>query len=207
MNEQRDIGHGAWIRYWPDFLDQASADHAFNHLVEELTWEHRSNIIFGKTVLQPRLCAWAGAIPYKFSGQTLEARNPTPTLAALTSKLLEALPHPFNHVVVNRYRDGQDWIAGHSDNERELGYRPLIAAISLGAPRRFDLHRKKGKRRVRLQLEHGSLLVMGGSCQHTWRHALPKQASVTEPRLNLTWRQLMGPPGWKRDHDTDPNRR
>ncbi|MCO4746897.1 MAG: alpha-ketoglutarate-dependent dioxygenase AlkB [Proteobacteria bacterium] len=207
MSEKRSIGHGAWIRVIEDFLPPSEADDALDALLAELAWEQRSNVVFGKEVLQPRLCAWAGAIPYKFSGQTLEARAPTPTLAALSERVLAEVPHPFNHVVVNHYRNGRDWIAKHADNERELGYRPLIAAVSLGATRRFDLLRKKGRRLVKLQLTHGSLLVMGGSCQHTWRHQLPKQAAVTEPRLNLTWRQLMGPPGWKRDWESDPNRR
>lgn len=205
MRERQNIGHGAWIEYVPDFL--VDADRVLESLMAELEWEQRSNLVFGKEVLQPRLCAWAGAIPYKFSGQTLEARSPTPTVVDLSQRVIQAVPHPFNHVVINHYRTGRDWVAKHADNERELGYRPLIVAISLGSTRRFDLMRKKGRRLVKLQLEHGSLLVMGGACQHTWRHALPKAAAVSEPRLNLTWRQLMGPPGWKRDWAEDPNRR
>lgn len=207
MMEQQSIGHGAWIQHVPDFLSQQDADDALSVLLEQLDWEQRANVVFGKEVMQPRLSAWAGAIPYRFSGQTLEPRAPTPMLADLTTRVLDVVDHPFNHVVVNRYRDGKDWIARHADNERELGFRPLIVALSLGATRRFELYRKKGRRTKKLQLTHGSLLVMGGSCQHTWRHALPKQATVTDERLNLTWRQLMGPPGWRRDPRDDPNRR
>ena len=120
---RKGLGHGAWIDYVEDFLSPAEADAAFSALLEELAWEQRSNVVFGEEKLQPRLCAWAGGYPYRFSGQTLEARAPTPTLAALSERVVEAVVHPFNHVVVNRYRDGRDWIARHSDNERELGYR------------------------------------------------------------------------------------
>lgn len=204
---RRDIGHGAWIAYVEDFLPAGEADAALEALLAELAWEQRANVVRGEAILQPRLCAWAGALPYHFSGQTLPPRAPSPTLAALSARVIEAVAHPFNHVVVNRYRHGGEWIARHADNERELGYRPLIAALSLGATRRFELYRKRGRRTERKRLLHGSLLVMGGSCQHTWRHALPRDPACTGERLNLTWRQLMGPPGWQRDPAADPNRR
>lgn len=205
--KQESIGHGAWLAYVEDFLSRGDADAALGALMAELRWEQRVNVVFGKESVQPRLCGWAGGWPYRFSGQTLEARAPSPTLAALSVRVIDAVEHPFNHVVVNRYRDGSDWVARHSDNERELGYRPLIAAVSLGAERKFVLTRKKGRRTVNRRLAHGSLLVMGGSCQHTWRHRLPKDPACSEERLNLTWRQLMGPPGWRRDPSEDPNRR
>ncbi|TNE85603.1 MAG: alpha-ketoglutarate-dependent dioxygenase AlkB [Deltaproteobacteria bacterium] len=204
---KKDLTHGAWIAYDAQFLAPDEADAALAALLEELAWEQRANVVFGKEVVQPRLSAWAGAIPYRFSGQTLEPRAPSPTLAALSERVVDAVGHAFNHVVINRYRDGSDWIARHADNERELGYRPLIAALSLGATRRFELYRKKGRRTERKRLTHGSLLVMGGSCQHTWRHALPKDPACTDERLNLTWRTLHGPPGWSRDPSDDPNRR
>ena len=204
---RKDLGHGAWVVYEPDFLQPARAEDLLERLLDELTWEQRENVVFGKRIAQPRLCAWAGALPYRFSGQTLEPRAPSPTLDALTAEVVAAVGHPFNHVVVNRYRDGKDWIARHADNERELGYRPLIAALSLGVTRRFVLTRKRGRRAEKMRLEHGSLLIMGGSCQHTWRHALPRDPGVTGERLNLTWRLLHGPPGWTRNPADDPNRR
>lgn len=204
---RKDLSHGAWIAFDEAFLPASEADDLLDALLAELTWEQRDNVVAGRAIPQPRLCDWAGAYPYHFTGQTLAPRAPSAALAAISERVVAAVGHSFNHVVVNRYRDGQDWIARHADNERELGYRPLIAALSLGAPRRFELYRKKGRRTERKRLTHGSLLVMGGSCQHTWRHALPKDPSCQDERLNLTWRQLFGPPGWSRDRDADPNRR
>lgn len=205
--ERQDLTHGAWVAYQEDFLSPGDADALLATLLAELTWEQRANVVGGRSIPQPRLCAWAGGYPYHFSGQTLAPRSPVPALARISERVVEAVEHPFNHVVVNRYRDGRDWVARHADNERELGYRPLVAALSLGAPRRFELYRKKGRRTQRIRLAHGSLLVMGGACQHTWRHALPKDPACTEQRLNLTWRRLYGPPGWTRDVRLDPNRR
>ena len=153
--------------------------------------------------MQPRLVAWGGELGYRYSGQTLEPRPLTPTVSDLLGRVIGATGVAFNHVLLNRYRDGQDTMGRHADNEPELGKDPQIAAISLGASRPFDLWpkdkraKKKDKRRVELQ--HGQLLVMGGNLQHTWRHGVPRVAGLKEERINLTFRRLLGPPGWRGD--------
>jgi alkylated DNA repair dioxygenase AlkB len=102
----------------------------------------------------------------------------------------------FNHAVLNRYRDGGDHMGWHADDERELGQDPLIAALSLGAVRPFQLSPKRKRRTVRtLNLASGSLLVMGGALQHTWYHGVPVDRSASGERINLTFRKLLGPPG------------
>jgi alkylated DNA repair dioxygenase AlkB len=162
-------------------------------------------VVAGREIPQPRLMDWAGALPYRYSGQTLPPRELSPRLAALLARVAQATQAEFNHVVVNRYRDGRDTIGFHADDEPELGRSPLIASISLGAVRRFVLERK-GRRRSRknLRLGHGSLLVMGGTCQHTWYHAVPKDAECQKERLNLTFRLLKGPPGWREPRPEPP---
>jgi alkylated DNA repair dioxygenase AlkB len=103
--------------------------------------------------------------------------------------------HPFNSVLANLYRDGNDSMGWHSDDEPELGTRPVIASISLGAERDFQLRRRKrsgskttaGPAKNRL-LPHGSLLLMAGNSQRDWQHALPKRRRVSKPRVNLTFR-------------------
>src|SRR5262249_34895228 len=122
----------------------------------------------------------------------------SPRIAALIEKVSRAADAPFNHVLLNRYRDGKDSMGYHADNEPELGRNPLIAALSLGATRRFRLERK-GRRRTHheVHLAHGSLLVMGGNVQHTWYHGVPKAAGCTDERINVTFRLLKGPPGWR----------
>ncbi|MCB9662732.1 MAG: alpha-ketoglutarate-dependent dioxygenase AlkB [Alphaproteobacteria bacterium] len=187
----------AWVDHDPAWLAPAEADAMLAALLEAMTWEHRDIVVFGRPIPQPRLIAWAGDLPYRYSGQTLEPRAAPPVLSALQARIEEAVGARFNHVLLNRYRDGRDHMARHADNEPELGRCPLIAALSLGVPRRFVLERKHGRTKRTLMLAHGSLMVMGGTCQHTWRHAVPRMATVTGERVNLTLRLLHGPPGWR----------
>lgn len=190
---------GAWLVHDRAWLPPDAADALLAALRDEVCWESRAIVALGRPVLQPRLVGWAGELPYRYSGQTLEPRPPGPALQALWGQVEASCGRPFNHVVLNRYRDGRDHMALHADNEPELGRCPLIAAISLGCPRPFVLEpkdRRARKARRRLLLEHGSLLVMGGRTQHTWRHAVPRRDTPDE-RINVTFRWLHGPPGWR----------
>jgi alkylated DNA repair dioxygenase AlkB len=151
-----------------------------------------------REVPQGRLMTWAGDEAYRYSGITLEPRPLVGPLAELTERLNDELSAGFNHVVLNLYRDGSDHVGRHADCETQLGYEPLIASLSLGAERRFVIEPKGKGRRWRKTLGNGSLLVMSGSLQHRFRHSLPRQPSVTEPRINVTWRRMLGPPGMSR---------
>jgi alkylated DNA repair dioxygenase AlkB len=198
MFKRDDLPGDAWIDYDPNWIASDRASELLQQLLDELAWEQRPIMVFGKPVMQPRLIAWAGELPYRYSGQTLEVLPISGVLAQLTHAVSEAVGVPFNHVLGNRYRDGKDSMGWHADDERELGRQPVIAALSLGVGRKFMLHRKRNKRQKRhYTLSHGSLLVMGGACQHTWRHAVPKMTVVTDERINLTFRLLKGPPGWR----------
>jgi alkylated DNA repair dioxygenase AlkB len=167
-------------------------------LVAEQDWEARAIQVFGKAVVQPRLIAWAGGVAYRYSGQTLAPRKWTPTLQALLERVVGATGVVYNHVLLNRYRDGSDHMGMHADDERELGRCPHIAALSLGTARRFVLADRKSRRRHTLWLEPGSLLVMGGSIQHRWRHGVPKQPHLQTERINVTFRLLVREPGPRR---------
>lgn len=195
IGERVDLGRGAWITYAPAWLPDADAVQA--ELTAALPWGMRPIVVAGRELPQPRLMAWGGEVAYRYSGQTLEPVAMTPLLAALTDRVSAAVGLPFNHVCVNRYRDGRDRIGRHADAEPELGRCPVIASLTLGARRRFVLSRK-GRRKTRnLRLAHGSLLVMGGTLQHTWYHELPSDRECETERLNLTFRWLKGPPGWR----------
>ncbi|MEE7548877.1 alpha-ketoglutarate-dependent dioxygenase AlkB, partial [Xanthomonas sp. Kuri4-1] len=112
-------------------------------------------------------------------------------LAALRAPLQAATGVAFNSVLANRYRDGRDAMGWHSDDEKELGPRPVIASLSLGAPRRFALrHRHDPALRQVLTLGHGDLLLMEGDTQRNYRHALPRTARPVGERLNLTFRRI-----------------
>src|SRR5262249_1847509 len=151
-----DLASGAWLEHDAAWLPAAEADAGLGALRDELTWEQREIVLFGRRVLQPRLIAWAGDLGYRYSGQTLEPRPFTETAARLLARVRDAAGAPFNHVLVNRYRSGDDSMGLHADDEPELGPDPVVAIVSLGAARRLAVRpRRKGDRaRYDLQLRH-----------------------------------------------------
>ena len=191
-----ELGGGAWLDYLPAWIESHEADRFLAALRDELAWEHREIVMFGRRVLQPRLIAWAGSWGYRYSGQTLEPRAPTPTTATLMARVVEDTRVPFNHVLLNRYRDGADSIGLHADDEPELGRDPIVATLSLGATRRFVLKPRRarvGSSRS-FDVDHGSLLVMGGTCQWHYVHGVPRQADAAGERISLTFRRLLSAP-------------
>ncbi|MBX2797619.1 MAG: alpha-ketoglutarate-dependent dioxygenase AlkB [Myxococcales bacterium] len=191
----RQLGAGAWYRYEPSWLSPEASRELQRALTEEVPWEQRPIRMFGREILQPRLIGWAGALPYRYSGQTLPPRAGPDVLRRLLERVVDEVGVAFNHILLNRYRDGRDHMGRHADDEPELGREPVIAAVSLGAKRRFRLE-KKGSRTKRTQpLADGSLLVMGGTMQHRWYHAVLKETGCTAERINVTFRLLRGPPG------------
>ncbi len=183
---------GAWLDHEPAWLAPPEADRLLAAVRTELCWEQRAIVLFGRPVVQPRLIAWAGDVDYRYSGQTLEPRPFTSTLAALLAGVRDRTGASFNHVLVNRYRDGRDSIGLHADDERELGTDPIVATVSLGTTRRFVLkpRRKMAGGGTALDLLHGSLVVMGGSCQRHYVHGVPRQVDVRDERISLTFRQI-----------------
>jgi alkylated DNA repair dioxygenase AlkB len=196
MMQRKDLGRGAWMDIDQRWLDEDDATALLTELIDT-EWVQRPILVFGREIMQPRLISWAGELPYKYSGQTLPIRPLTDTLSKLCRAASDAADTEFNHVLLNRYRDGNDHMSYHADNEPELGKDPVIGALSVGFPRYFRLRRKDKRRNHKVLLRHGSLLVMGGNIQHTWRHAVPKMAHAEGERINITFRRLLGPPGWR----------
>ncbi|HZH44638.1 MAG TPA: alpha-ketoglutarate-dependent dioxygenase AlkB [Lysobacter sp.] len=181
------------LRYRPDWLDPAAAAGLFEALRAAVPWEQHRIRLFGREHAAPRLSCWIGDADavYRYSGSRFLPRPWLPELAALRARLQAELAVPFNSVLANLYRDGKDAMGWHSDDEPELGPAPVIASVSLGAPRRFLLrHRRDPTRRRALLLEPGSLLVMAGASQRDWKHALPRTARPVGARINLTFRNV-----------------
>ncbi len=152
--------------------------------------------MFGKAYPVPRLHQWFGDpdAVYSWSGLTMQPQPWSPELAYLRGAVEAATRRRFNSVLVNFYRDGSDAVSWHADDEPELGSQPLIASVSLGASRDFILRRKHDvASKISVSLENGSLLVMAGTTQQEWEHALPRRKRVKQPRLNLTFRQIKAP--------------
>jgi alkylated DNA repair dioxygenase AlkB len=191
-----ELEGGAWLQYVAGWIGSTEADQLLAALRDELQWEHREIVLFGRPVLQPRLIAWAGSLGYRYSGQTLAPRDATPATGALMTRVCEYTRVSFNHVLVNRYRDGSDSIGLHADDEPELGLDPIVATLSFGATRRFVVkpRRKAFGPRRSLDVRHGSLLVMGGTCQRHYVHGVPRQSGPIGERISLTFRRLLRAP-------------
>lgn len=183
------------FQYVEGFLAGSEADSLLTVLWKELQWSQREITLFGRRVMQPRLVAWYGdpAATYGYSGLRLQPLAWHPGLQALREKLEQFAGNPFNSVLANAYRDGSDSMGWHSDDEPELGLEPLIASLSLGAERAFLVRSRirseqGGPRSQRLVPAHGSLLVMRGSSQRLYQHAVPKTRRPVNLRINLTYR-------------------
>ena len=162
-------------------------------LIDETAWRRDTVTVYGKAYLQPRLTAWHGDLAYRYSGLRLEPAPWTPLLGQLRRRVEALTGLEFNSVLLNYYRDQHDCMGMHSDDERELGPRPAIASLSLGASRDFVLrHRtRKDLASLRLPLESGSLLLMQGTTQQYWRHGINRLKKACGPRLNLTFRRVL----------------
>lgn len=166
-----------------------------NALLSEVTWTQEKIVIGGAERLQPRLSAWYGdeGKDYTYSGITLEPHPWTPTLLRMKQDIEAATGHRFNSVLLNLYRDERDSVGWHSDNERELGDDPVIASLSLGETRTFKFrHRtRKDLKTLSLPLSDGSLLLMAGTTQKCWHHAIHKEREAKVQRINLTFRNVL----------------
>ncbi len=194
---EHSLSPGCWISYCPQWISAPTADLHLAQLHDELDWQAGHIRLFGKWVAIPRQHAWYGdpQASYGWSGQRAETLSWHPLLRQLRDRLSEHCQSPLNGVLANLYRDGEDCMHWHADNERELGDKPLIAALSFGAERRFALrHKHRAFATHRLKLAHGSLLVMGGACQEHWQHALPRSKRVSQPRISLTYRTVSPSP-------------
>lgn len=173
-----------------DALSKEEADRSFSDLLGSVDWRQEHAVLFGRKIAIPRLTAWFGAHAYSYSGIRLEPAMPPSAVMSLKATIEAIAGRRFNSVLINLYRDGQDSMGWHSDDEPALGPEPEIASLSLGATRRFHLKHRKGGDRITIDLAHGSCLVMRGLCQARWRHQLPKTRRIVGPRINLTFRTI-----------------
>jgi len=187
------FGDNRDVLYYNNFLLKEDADKLYQKLLADLNWQQHPIRMFGKTVLQPRLIAWYGDkdIQYTYSQTTLVAEGWNKYLKQIHEALNNRLQLNFNSVLANLYRDGQDSMGWHSDNEKELGKQPIIASISLGATRALQF-RQKNEHRIKksILLESGSLLLMRGCTQEYWQHQIAKTKKIKTPRINLTFRVI-----------------
>ena len=181
------------LYYLAGFLAASEALQYLERLSVELDWQQEIATIVGRRVPIPRLVCWYGdeGAVYQYSGLTHYPQAWTETLLGLRQSVESASGHRFNSVLGNLYRDGQDSMGWHADQEKVLGSNPFIASLSLGAERLFKIRHNKTGETVDIKLANGSLLLMGGSLQHHWRHCVPKTQQAKSARINLTFRKII----------------
>lgn len=176
--------------YIPNWLSHKHAKHLMDYFIERLQWEQPSISLYGKLHKIPRLQAWYGDpdTQYEYSKFKMEPLSWEPRLLKLKQACEQACNAKFNSVLANYYRNGQDSMGMHADDEKELGEQPIIGSISLGQQRRIVFKHKATNESHKLLLEHGSLLIMLGDTQKNYQHGINKSKTQVGPRLNFTFR-------------------
>ncbi|MBC7794880.1 MAG: alpha-ketoglutarate-dependent dioxygenase AlkB [Clostridia bacterium] len=190
------IDDGGLLEYYGRVISTGDADRLFSTLERETPWQRGRLHIYGREVLEPRLTCWYGDLgaSYTYSGRTVNPLPWTDTLSETRGKVESVARSRFNSVLLNLYRDGNDSVAWHADNEPELGDEPVIASLSVGVARRFAVRRRdRVGSTVRIDLGHGALVVMRGDFQRHWEHSIPKTSRPVQARINLTFRAISVP--------------
>lgn len=174
-------------------LSNTECQYYFQKLLNADFWKQDKLILFGKEITTKRKVAWFGEknIEYSYSNTTKKALAWTPEILKLKKLVELKTGEKFNSCLLNLYHNGNEGMAWHSDNEKELGENPTIASLSFGATRKFSLKHKTTKQKIDVMLYSGNLLVMKGETQHKWIHSLPKTKKVHTPRINLTFRNII----------------
>ncbi|MEV6193766.1 alpha-ketoglutarate-dependent dioxygenase AlkB [Streptomyces sp. NPDC051920] len=175
------LGDGAWIDLLPGWL--SGADELFGSLAAEVAWRAERRQMYEHVVDVPRLLAYFRAddpLPHPILDRARDA---------LSAHYAGELGEPFTTAGLCYYRDGRDSVAWHGDRiGRGAREDTMVAIVSVGAPRDLLLRPRGGGETVRRPLGHGDLIVMGGTCQRTWEHAIPKTARATGPRISVQFR-------------------
>jgi alkylated DNA repair dioxygenase AlkB len=193
--ENHLLAGGGKLQLLQEVLSRDESDQYLQMLRLNINWRQDAVRMFGREHQLPRLHQWFGDpdAVYRWSGLTMLPETWPKELASLRVRVEQAAGASFNSVLANWYRDGQDSMGWHADDEPELGAQPIIASLSLGAERDFVLRYRDKNANVanlKLILPSGSLLIMSGSTQLNWQHALPRRKNIATARINLTFRKI-----------------
>jgi alkylated DNA repair dioxygenase AlkB len=191
---QNLLPSGGVVIYKQALFEQDASDRLFRGLQENIDWRHDEVILFGKRIITRRKVAWYGDrdYAYTYSKTTKRALPWIPDLLEIKTAVELYSGHTFNSCLLNLYHNGDEGMAWHSDNEKELLEDGAIASVSLGSSRKFLFKHKDTNEQIAVMLEHGSLLMMLGPTQKNWVHKLPTSKRITDPRINLTFRTIVG---------------
>ncbi len=174
----------SWVDHAPGWLH--GSDLVLAELVAKVPWRQREVVMYDRKVAEPRLTGWWSDTRDRDGDSATPV--PLPVLLDAMAALTARYHRPFDSVGFNLYRDGRDSVAWHADRERFHLENPVVAIVSTGTPRTFQMRPKGGGPSQSWQLAPGDLLIMGGACQHQWEHCVPKSAAVHGPRLSIMFR-------------------
>lgn len=182
------------LSYIPNFLSLTFSEHLYQALTTDIKWEQPELVLFGKKCRTPRLVGFAGdeGVSYQYSGYRHVAQSWPSELLIVKDQIQNYLNEPFNSALCNHYRDGRDYMGWHSDDEAALGEHPCVASLSIGAERDLKIRNKSSRESQQVSLENGSLMVMHRGFQEEWQHSLPKRLRSKHPRINVTFRNILG---------------
>ena len=183
-----------WLILLRNLFDNNTADQLFFAIKEKTDWESGKIFIAGKYRPIPRLNAWYAddGKTYTYSGIELNPKSWYRELYVIKQEVNLKTDSSFNSCLLNLYRDGNDSVAWHCDDEPELGRNPFIASVSLGVERKFTIRSLNNKNdKLTLRLPHNSLLLMEGEVQHRYEHMIPKENNISGARVNLTFRTIL----------------
>jgi alkylated DNA repair dioxygenase AlkB len=182
------------VLLFSDCFGAEESAHILDRLLEEIHWQQDYLTFYGKELALPRLTAWYGdrGRNYTYSHISMQPHPWTDLLLMIKTRVEAISCAEYNSVLLNFYRSGADGVSWHQDNEPELGDDPIIASVSFGATRVFQMRHltRKDIPRVEIPLFDGSLLVMRGSTQRFWKHQIPKTQKPVGARVNLTFRYI-----------------
>ena len=180
------------VNFYGSVMNIEKAQNYFDQLLQNIQWDNDKAIIFGKLIITKRKVAWYGDKPfdYTYSKTTKLALPWTKELLELKEIIENKTGEKFNSCLLNLYHNGDEGMAWHSDDEKDLKKNGAIGSLSLGAERKLLFTTKETKQTVSVHLEKGSLLVMKGQTQTNWLHRLPPTKKVKSPRINLTFRTI-----------------
>ena len=182
------------VNYYGRLLQRTEADHYYEKLMQHIEWKNDEAFILGKLIVTKRKVAWYAEndFEYTYSNRTKRALRWTAELLELKKITEQRTGETFNSCLLNLYHSGEEGMAWHSDGEKDLQKNGAIGSLSFGAERKFSFKHKQSGEKVNILLEHGSLLVMKGTTQTHWLHRLPPTKTIFQPRINLTFRTIVG---------------
>jgi len=181
------------VEVYASFFSSEESLLLFENLRSQINWKQENMKFYGKEVKVPRLTAWYGdeLMKYKYSGIDMKLNPWTADLLKIKQRIENHTSLNFTSVLLNYYRDGNDSVGWHRDNEKVLRVNPVIASLSFGATRKFKFRHIQDHKLVRsIDLTDGMLILMKGETQHYWEHSIPKSSALSKPRINLTFRTL-----------------